>query len=246
MEPKTLKFYQVSLQEALTIILEKKHPTVVNFETRTKCNSNCSFCPASIQNEIREDTSMSLDIFEKVIHDLKEKGYKNILSFQLNNEPLLDNRIIEIIDYANNELPETRKKIVTNGMLLTLENAEKLVQSGINLMVVDNYLNTTKQTERLKKIDRYMRNTHPDIHFGVQYERNLNEIKSNRGGRVRKGKYTMSDIIQEDAQLNNNYLRIPTNPDTYSNNFRTPIPIHSGHPFQSKADTLKSERSDAE
>jgi len=32
-------------------------------------------------------------------------------------------------------------------------------------------------------------------------------------------------------------VRIPTNPDTYSNNFRTPIPIHSGHLFQSKADT---------
>jgi len=32
-------------------------------------------------------------------------------------------------------------------------------------------------------------------------------------------------------------MRIPTNPDTYSNNFRTPIPIHSGHLFQSKADT---------
>lgn len=41
-------------------------------------------------------------------------------------------------------------------------------------------------------------------------------------------------------------VRIPTNPDTDSNPFRTPIPIESGHLFQSKADTPKSERSDAE
>ena len=40
-------------------------------------------------------------------------------------------------------------------------------------------------------------------------------------------------------------LRIPTNPDTHSSPFRTPIPIESGHLFQSKADTPESERSDA-
>ena len=39
---------------------------------------------------------------------------------------------------------------------------------------------------------------------------------------------------------------IPTNPDTDSNPFRTLIPIESGRLFQSKADTPKSERSDAE
>lgn len=41
------------------------------------------------------------------------------------------------------------------------------------------------------------------------------------------------------------WLRIPANPDTHSSPFRTPIPIESGHPFQSKADTPKLERSDA-
>jgi len=38
---------------------------------------------------------------------------------------------------------------------------------------------------------------------------------------------------------------IPMNPDTDSNNLRTPIPIQSGHPFRSKADTPQLERSDA-
>jgi len=40
-------------------------------------------------------------------------------------------------------------------------------------------------------------------------------------------------------------LCIPMNPDTDSNNLRTPIPIQSGHLFQSKADTPRSERGDA-
>ena len=38
---------------------------------------------------------------------------------------------------------------------------------------------------------------------------------------------------------------IPMNPDTDSNNLRTPIPIQSGHPFRTKADTPQLERSDA-
>ena len=41
------------------------------------------------------------------------------------------------------------------------------------------------------------------------------------------------------------WLCIPMNPDTDSNNLRTPIPIQSGHPFRSKADTPQLERSDA-
>ena len=90
-------------------------------------------------------------------------------------------------------------------MLLTLEKVKEFAHSGINVIVVDNYLQTTKQTERLKKIERYMRSTYPDIHFVVQFDRNLNEIKLNRGGRVKNDKYTMSDIIQKDAQLDNNY-----------------------------------------
>ena len=40
-------------------------------------------------------------------------------------------------------------------------------------------------------------------------------------------------------------LCIPMNPDTDSNNLRTPIPIQSGHLFRSKADTPQLERSDA-
>lgn len=205
MDPRTLKFYEVSLCEALTLILEKKHPTVVNFETRTKCNSFCEFCPAAVQNEIREDTQMPVEIFEKVVQDLSAREYKNILCFQLNNEPLLDDRIVDFIAYANKELPEARKKIVTNGTFLTLEKAKALVQSGISLMVVDNYSPNTKYTEALKEIEAYIKDTHPNVNLSVQYNRNLKEIKSNRGGRARTDTHKMSDIIQEKANLKNNY-----------------------------------------
>ena len=38
----------------------------VFFEVRTKCNGSCQFCAASVQNEIRKDMSMPIDLYKKV------------------------------------------------------------------------------------------------------------------------------------------------------------------------------------
>ena len=39
----------------------------ISFELRSRCNSTCSFCAASIQNEIRPDRYLPKDTFFKVI-----------------------------------------------------------------------------------------------------------------------------------------------------------------------------------
>ena len=43
--------------------------------------------------------------------------------------------------------------------------------------------------------------------------------------------------LKEEKKESCECVCIPMNPDTDSNNLRTPIPIQSGHLFRSKADT---------
>ncbi|MBT7715678.1 MAG: hypothetical protein HN745_28455, partial [Deltaproteobacteria bacterium] len=47
----------------------------------------------------------------------------------------------------------------------------------------------------------------------------------------------ITDAVVADQTFDMLMVCIPMNPDTDSNNLRTPIPIQSGHLFRSKADT---------
>ncbi len=57
------------------------------FELRTRCNSKCDFCAASIQNEIRPDISMPFYIYKKAIDELSELNYSNVIAYHTNIEP---------------------------------------------------------------------------------------------------------------------------------------------------------------
>ena len=176
-------FRTKSAPEARRVVVQRLNPTVVNFETRTLCNSTCSFCPVSIQNETRQDESMSGSLFEKVCKDLAEKSFSGILSFQLNNEPLIDKNLLKHIETAQTLLPECRKKITTNGIKLTLDFAKNLVDQGISILLVDNYSDSREQKLRLMNIEDELRREYPDLLVKIQYDRSINENLNTRGGR---------------------------------------------------------------
>ena len=93
----------------------------------------------------------------------------------------------------------------------------------------------------------------PTMDFSIDYSAIKNtpyivaEKFMKRAERPSKMSY-LDDFFNQKKELSEdkvNLVCIPTNPDTDSKNFRTPIPIRFGHLFQSKADTPRSERSDA-
>lgn len=195
------KFNRISAPAARKIIEQKQNPTIVNFETRTLCNSTCSFCPVSIQNEVRDDTSMTTDIFEKICDDLRQKDFSGILSFQLNNEPLIDKNLLLFLEIAKKQLPACRKKITTNGLTLTLDKAVELVESGVTILLVDNYSDSAEQYSRLQLVDRTLSEKYPDVLVKIQYDRSVDENLNTRGGRTKtqekfesSQKSTMSEI----------------------------------------------------
>ena len=70
------------------------------FEARTRCNSRCAFCAASIQNETREDLVLPFDLHAKVIDELAELGYHGQIAYHINSEPLLVPNLEQYIEYA--------------------------------------------------------------------------------------------------------------------------------------------------
>ena len=130
---------------------------ILQIETAAACNMACSFCPYPLKED--KTTKLSLEHIKNVIDqiDVHDKKFKYI-TFSQFNEPLLDNRIFDIIDYAQKS--GFKVKMVTNGLLLNKENNVNNIinlkpELLISLQVLDS--NIHKEARGLDlDLDRYV------------------------------------------------------------------------------------------
>ncbi len=111
----------------------------VFFEVVTRCNSRCSFCAASIQNEKREPRSMEFALYAKVVDELAEHGFGGRVAWHVNNDPLLFPDLPRFVAYARERLPQAWLQVMTNGILLKPAIGEALIAAGVDDVHVDFY-----------------------------------------------------------------------------------------------------------
>ncbi len=131
-------------------------PLNVMIETINRCNGKCEFCPANSRDEKRELKRMSDELFHSIINQLRSLEWEGKLFMCVNNEPLLDKRIIDFSKYAKNQLPHIRIALITNGTLLD----EKLLDSMsgiIDEITINDYSEKYRFTEKNKNLIRYIR-----------------------------------------------------------------------------------------
>ncbi len=110
-------------------------PYSILLEPTTKCNLRCPMCARTIYPEIistRNNMNMSFVNFKKI---MDEVGDKILFLFLWNwGEPLMNPDIFDIINYAK------KKNIFiilsTNAYLLDENNARKLINSGLDYLII--------------------------------------------------------------------------------------------------------------
>lgn len=166
-------------------------PQIIAIETINRCNSTCSFCPANKNDDMRPYAKMSDEMFQKIIDDLKLWNYKGYISLYVNNEPFIDNRIIQLHRYVREQLPECRIKFFTNGLLMTKEKFLEIIPY-IDYMVINNYAETTHLHKNIAEIYRYVKEHESEyqdkeIKINVRY---IHDILTNRAGEAPNKKAT--------------------------------------------------------
>ena len=131
-------------------------------ETTTYCNRRCSYCPnvnfdrGNRKNEVKLDPS----VYYKLIDELSELNFSGRLLPHLYGEPLIDERLLEMLGYAKKRLNDSMIAIHTNGDFLNEQLIHKLVENRVDGIIItehgerlrNNLIELTKKFSKLIKI----------------------------------------------------------------------------------------------
>jgi radical SAM protein with 4Fe4S-binding SPASM domain len=125
--------------------------SIVEFNIAGLCNRSCTFCPVSDTSfYVKKNEFIDLQLYSKIMDDLKKINYAGKLLFSAFSEPLLHKGVFDLIRISREKLPESRIEIVSNGDVLNLERLKKLFEAGldtISLSLYDGPFQVEKFTE---------------------------------------------------------------------------------------------------
>lgn len=192
----TLRGWYNEINKILTYgIIKKDIFTALDFEINSQCNLECSYCPASFKNG-RGKHLMPVETFKKTIDDLSVIDYSGRISPHFFGEPLLDERLPELMSYVRRKLPKAQIIIHTNGIRLSREKYDACINAGVDGFLV------TKHTKTMpKNVTDILDNKYSK--HGTIKVRSLDSLTLfNRGGAVKPKKerkmkrcYYISDEI---------------------------------------------------
>ena len=152
-------------------------------ETRTDCNNNCPFCPHAFNK--KPLGIMTWECYITIIDQLVSIGYNGRVALMLSNEPLLEDRLEDMIKYAKSKSQRLFIDITTNGRLLTVELLDKLFSIGLDNININDYRgdrdkNPEKWSSNIELVhDAYGNN--PKVYFK---KRSFDEKLPNYAGNI--------------------------------------------------------------
>lgn len=155
--------------------------TELEIETINRCNSVCPFCVANANAPQRPYAKMSRDLFEKLIMELHDLDYDGNIGLYSNNEPFLDDRIIDFYKYTREKLPRAYLHMYTNGTLLTKEKYKEIIPF-MDRMVIDIYNDSGEMPPNLKLLYQYCTEHPAWMDKTVFNHIQLTQVRASRGG----------------------------------------------------------------
>jgi MoaA/NifB/PqqE/SkfB family radical SAM enzyme len=117
----------------------------VFFEVVNKCNSSCSFCSASVQNDLRERKEMSFELYDNLVEELVQIHFTGRVAFHVANDPLVFADLERFVAHAREKLPQCWIQIMTNGIALTPKRGAALIDGGMDELYINFYRTSPAQ-----------------------------------------------------------------------------------------------------
>ena len=128
-----LKNQRVSLKDSIPLDM----PFTLFVDPTNWCNFKCSFCPRNLVDFSKyagEFKHMSLDLFSKIVQDLREFPRKlKVLRLFYLGEPLLCPDFLSMLHMAVEKSIAWRIEISTNASLLDEEKSKGIIEEVANI-----------------------------------------------------------------------------------------------------------------
>jgi 2-deoxy-scyllo-inosamine dehydrogenase (SAM-dependent) len=100
----------------------------------------------------REVQILPTRVIKEVVSDLKEMGWgkESILAFHAYNEPLIDPRLLLLVQYVKKELPDVCPYLMTNGWYLNEHLMVDIIEAGFERITITSY--SREERRRLSPI----------------------------------------------------------------------------------------------
>jgi len=108
----------------------KGMPVSIGIELTNNCNLRCPECITGSGKLERKQGFMDIELFKTVIKELSPYLYNTNLYFQ--GEPMLHPQFFSFLENSRN----TFTTVSTNGHFLSAVNSEKIVNSGLNHLII--------------------------------------------------------------------------------------------------------------
>lgn len=167
-------------RQKLINILPVRMPLGLCIEPTNKCNFKCIQCALSLDefNKIvGPRMNMPIDLYKKILNDIRSMGKLNNLNIYGDGEPLLHPDIAELVSLAKENDVAEAITITTNASLLTEKVAKNLIESRLDYLRISVY---SIYDNIFKKIT----NTQYDADLIFNNVKQLFKIRNDRGGKT--------------------------------------------------------------
>lgn len=146
----------------------------VYFELSNCCNlaSQHPLCPSG---QMGPPEHLPTSVAAQVLYSLWLFGFGGELRFHMINEPLVDPRLLSVMQLAKGMCPNSPMTIWTNGTMLSSTLADELVQAGMTKLLItaytgDDYERCTEIAQPLSVTTRVIRSKGFDPTLTTQYD----------------------------------------------------------------------------
>lgn len=123
----------------------------VRIETSSACNLRCRHCATGLNYGVGKRSVMDMDIFDKIINQLKEIPSVTECVMYLGGEPLLNKNLALMCRRIKSETNVIHTQFNSNGMLLTEEICRDLAGSGLNLISISIDGRSPEENDSIRK-----------------------------------------------------------------------------------------------
>jgi radical SAM protein with 4Fe4S-binding SPASM domain len=167
----------------LTVGKSLDFPLIVHIQTQPFCNGRCVICPYSTVSKMLEPGIMEWDLFVKIANELASEPLLSKVTFQMQNEPLLDNRIFDCVKYLKSRNVDKMCSLVTNGELLDKFSLTDIVQSNLDSLIIS--------------INAHTKEMYQSINIGLDYDKVMQNIYRLLSNSSTKQKLMLSFVLIE-------------------------------------------------